>query len=543
MQVNWRDPDYGAVFRARLEALNRLRANPGELRAIKAFYKDRPAQFITDWGCCFDPKQVELGRPALIPFVLFEKQIELVQWIVEHWKSGRPGLVEKTRQAGISWVTVALACTLCLFHPGLVIGFGSRKQELVDSLNDPKSLFHKARLFLSHLPPEFRGGWDIERHAPLMRLMFPETGSVITGESGDGIGRGASTSLFFVDEAAYLERPQLIEHSLSQTTNCRVDVSTPCGLNNVFAEKRFSGRVDVFSFSWRDDPRKDEAWYRKQVDELDSVTVAQEIDINFQASADGVVIPSSWVQAAIDAHRKLQIDPTGVRHAALDVADEGRDLNALAGCHGVVVELVEEWSGRGSDIYKTTLKAFSLCDLHDYSRLRFDGDGLGASVRGDAAKINSERAASGRPQIQVEAFRGSEAVVGPEREDVKGRKNKDFFLNRKAQAWWAIRRIFEYTNQVVNEGLRPFDPDRIISLSSKIRNLAKLAGELSQPTWSVTTTGKIVIEKSPSEGVRSPNMADAVMIAFSTIRRPPMQISQEALDAAGPRRSRLLGAL
>ena len=33
--------------------------------------------------------------------------------------------------------------------------------------------------------------------------------------------------------------------------------------------------------------------------------------MDFSASIDGVLIPSSWVQSAIDAHIKLGIDPHG----------------------------------------------------------------------------------------------------------------------------------------------------------------------------------------------------------------------------------------
>ena len=37
--------------------------------------------------------------------------------------------------------------------------------------------------------------------------------------------------------------------------------------------------------------------------------------------------------------------------------------------------------------------------------------------------------------------------------------------------------------------------------------------ELSQPTYTVNGVGKIVIDKAP-EGTKSPNLADAVMIAY-----------------------------
>ena len=92
-----------------------------------------------------------------------------------------------------------------------------------------------------------------------------------------------------------------------------------------------------------------------------------------------------------------------------------------------------EW--QSSDIYNTTAKAFSLCDALGFTSLTYDADGLGAGVRGDANNINSERDKAERSLIHVKAFTGSSQVWKPEQEMVKGRKNKDFFANMKAQAW------------------------------------------------------------------------------------------------------------
>ncbi|MDQ2860565.1 MAG: hypothetical protein M3T55_07555, partial [Pseudomonadota bacterium] len=182
-----------------------------------------------------------------MPFILFPKQIEWVEWVHAHWREGTPGLTEKSRDSGVTWLSVALACSLCLHHHGLAIGFGSRKEEYVDKLGDPKSIFYKARMFMEELPVEFRSGWDITRHARHLRLDFPQTGSTITGEAGSNIGRGDRASIYFVDEAAFLEQPLLVDASLSQTTNCRQDISTPNGLGNPFEQKRHGGRMDVFT--------------------------------------------------------------------------------------------------------------------------------------------------------------------------------------------------------------------------------------------------------------------------------------------------------
>lgn len=512
---DFRQPDYVAVFQRRIATLQRIRTTPAALSAMKLFYRDNPAQFINDWGVTFDPRNVERGLPAMVPFLLFPRQTEWVDWVVDHWRKQRPGLTEKTRDMGMSWLSVSLACTLCLFQQGMAIGFGSRKEEYVDRIGAPKSLFHKARVFMSNLPVEFRGGWNIGTDAPHMRLNFPETGSNISGEAGDNIGRGDRASIYFVDEAAFLERPMLVEASLSQTTNCRQDISSPNGMGNPFAQKRFSGKIDVFTFHWRDDPRKDDAWYAKQVDELDPVTVAQEIDIDYAASVEGVLIPGAWVRSALDAHVKLGIKPTGVRSGSLDVADEGRDTNAFCGSHGVVIECLEEWSGKGDDIFGTVQRVFGLCDQHNYGRFKYDADGLGAGVRGDARVINEGRTR----QVAVDAFRGSAGVANPEKEDVKGRKNQDFFANCKAQSWWALRVRFQNTHRAVVEGA-VVSPDEIISIPMSLPKRHQLVSELTQPTYSLNAVGKVVVDKVP-DGARSPNLADAVMIQFSLAEQPP----------------------
>jgi len=401
----------------------------------------------------------------------------------------------------------------------MVIGFGSRKEEYVDSTGDPKALFWKARKFVETLPIEFRGKWDEKKHAPYMRVEFPETGAVLKGEAGDNIGRGDRTTLYFVDEAAFLQRPLLIDAALSQTTRCRIDLSSVNGMNNPFAQKRHSGRIPVFTFHWRSDPRKDDEWYRKECEKIDNpVIVAQELDLNYQASAEGILIPSEWVQAAVDAHIKLGIEPTGQRLGAMDIADEGKDKNGFSARYGFLLQEVEEWSGEGSDIYASVAKAFGFCDDFGIDEFRFDEDGLGAGARGDARVINEHRYAEGLPQIIATPFRGSGAVFDPEDEAVPGdngkqaRLNKDFFANAKAQSWWHLRKLFRNTFRALS-GM-DYNPDEIISISSTMKNKDRLLMELSQPTWSKNAVGKILVDKQP-DGTKSPNLADSVMICYA----------------------------
>ena len=104
---DFKRPDYTAVFRWRVDRLTSIRNEPQCIPALKAYYRDNPAQFIIDWGMTFDPRNSAKGLPNTLPFLLFPKQEELAHWILDRWKNGEPGLIEKSRDMGISWLVMA----------------------------------------------------------------------------------------------------------------------------------------------------------------------------------------------------------------------------------------------------------------------------------------------------------------------------------------------------------------------------------------------------------------------------------------------------
>lgn len=330
------NPDYDAEYTQRAGRLARIRQEPSILPGLKEYYKDHPVEFITQWGMTFDPRNAEIGLPTTVPFLLFPKQAEYITWLRDRWLAREDGLAEKSRDMGVSWLCVAFAVWMWLFHEGTVIGFGSRKEEYVDDLNDPKSLFWKARQFVNLLPAEFRpAGWDAKRHAPFMTIKNPENGSAIVGESGDNIGRGNRTSIYFKDESAFYERAESIDAALSQTSNCKIDVSTPNGNGNPFYRKRHSGKVKIFTFHWRDDPRKGPEWYAKQQNDLDPVVLAQEVDIDYNASTS-----DSWISGAlVEAAQRLgpaDVVANGPWIIGVDAAHMGDDEHVIHSRRGLL---------------------------------------------------------------------------------------------------------------------------------------------------------------------------------------------------------------
>lgn len=499
-EFDFSSPDYGAVFKNRAEKLKRIRENPKCLPGLFAYYKENIAQFIIDWGMTSDTRNADIGLPVVVPFLLFDRQTEWVDWLNERWHGREDGLTEKSRDMGLSWLSVAVGATICLFNRDVNIGYGSRKEEYVDKIGDPKCLFYKARQFIKLLPPEFTGGWSDKKNSSHMVLKF-NNGSTMTGEAGDNIGRGNRASIYFKDESAFYERPELIDAALSQTSNCKIDISTPNGNGNPFYKKRHSGKVNVFTFQWTDDPRKDQAWYEDQKQRLDPAVLAQEVDLDYTASVTGLAIPGKWVQAAVNLHQALGLRPSGMKRAGLDVADEeGRDLNAFVTVYGTTVQEIESWNGL--DTTQTTHRANALADDYSVTYINYDSIGVGAGVRGAAKGI-------------VRSFNGVATSESPRPGAMinnRDKLNKDAYLNLRAQLWWEARIRFERAYQHLN-GIAQYSLDEMIS----IPNNAELINELSRPKYKYTDAGKIKIEGKPEmkkRGIESPNIAEAALLAF-----------------------------
>ena len=263
----------------------------------------------------------------------------------------------------------------------------------------------------------------------------------------------------------------------------------------------------------------------------DPITWNQEYECDFLASQEGIIIPQEWVIAAIGAAAKLGITVSGAHRGAYDVADRGADKNCIGVAHGIELNYIESWSGSNSTIYKSVERVMREFENRKVPEFVYDGDGMGAGVRGDAEKISEEREAQGKPRILAFMFRGSGAVLDPE-DYCPGtdRLNKDFFENVKAQSWWALRQRFRLTWEAVVNG-QPFDPADIISISPDLPELTKTCAELSQPVWTWSKTGKMVIDKTPDD-VASPNNGDAVMMLFP-YARPALQIHESILQLFG----------
>lgn len=521
--MDW-PPNYREVIKQRGKLIENLMMEPALLPEVNFFYSKHPQEWINDFCITYNPRNVGIKT---VPFLLFDRQREFVDFLYGCLTDKESGLVEKARDIGATWLCVAFSVWAWRYIPGASIGWGSRKEQLVDRIGDPDSIFEKIRMIIRNLPKfMLPNGFDMSTDMPSMKIINTETGSVITGESGDNIGRGGRSSIYFKDESAHYEHPEKIEAALGDNTDVQIDISSVNGTNNVFYRRRQAGEVwtpevtpapgkmRIFLFDWRDHPGKDQAWYdkrRKKAEDEGLLHIfAQEVDRDYMSSLDRVIIPMKYIKAAIDAHVKLGWIAGGERISMQDVADEGGDRNAYTTRVGPVLKRCLEW-GEG-DTGETARKMVQLAVEDAVSECYYDCIGVGAGVK---AETNRLKQIGGIPmRMRILPWNAASKPLNPTdnliRGDIHTPKNEDYFYNLKAQAWWMLRVRFEKTYKAITQGAK-YNPNEMISIPSTIDNLHKLCAELGQATIKPNvTSGKLVVDKKPDGGV-SPNLADSVV--------------------------------
>lgn len=506
-----------------------------------------PAFFVEEFVWTYDPRE----DTPFIPFTLFEKQREALRWILDCETRGVDGIIEKSRDAGATWLTAAYAVHRWLFRPGAAIGFGSRKLDLVDALGDPKTIFDKIRTIIRNLPSwlllEKAYGFDPKIHDNFCKIINPANGSTITGEGGDEIGRGGRTLIYFVDEAAFLPRPLLVDQALSANAKTKIFVSTPRGSNNPFAAKRMSGTYPVYTLHWKDDERKtrwvivpetwepkispegeliinDEdirgfgknetpvempenskiiyPWYENILLKYDPVTVAQEYEIDYSASLEGVIIPAVWLRSCVG----LNLPESNNRVAGFDVAAGGNAENVYISRGGPVVRNIIRW--KEDDPTAAAIRVVDYGGHDEIKRLFYDVVGVGAGV-GGAIKLTGQRA----------KFRAQGVNTGVPPTLVRwpdGMTSKEKFVNLKAELWFRLRSRVEKTYRYVTQGV-DYPPEELLSLPVG-NDTEALIAQLSNVRYFETETGKIMVETKKQlrdRGVPSPDIAEALVLSFS----------------------------
>jgi hypothetical protein len=245
-------------------------------------------------------------------------------------------------------------------------------------------------------------------------------------------------------------------------------------------------------------------WYEDQKARWDPVTVAQEVDIDYHASVEGVVIPQRWVMAAVAFYEKMVGNQTaGERISGYDVAAEGSNKNVIITRDGIKVISVYAWNK--TDTYVSAEKSAAHIQSMRSSKCNLDGDGIGTSIAGSWKNYR------GRLGFKFVGVRGGWSPTVTRWPN--GRTSKQMFHNLRAEMYWILRTRFEKTYEHMELDV-PHDIEDLIAIpreQSLITDLPKLRQE-KMPN------GKIKIESKKDmveRGVKSPDYADALALCFA----------------------------
>lgn len=533
-------PEERAVVRARIDA--DVARDPGRAADFRLLLAADPALFASLFAVTYDPRR---ARDRYVPLVLFPRQRELVAWVADRERAREDGVVEKSREVGVTWTLVAIAAHRFVFDAGAKVGFGSRKEALVDQAGNPDAILEKVRILLRRLPPWLLAPDAWESHH--LRLLNRASGASITGEAGDHIGRGGRSTLYFVDEAAFLPHPTLVEGALASNANTVIWASTAAGYRDWFHAR--AERGSTFTFRWTDDPRKGEAWEREQRAKLDPAVYAREVGIDYGAARERLVVERPWVEAARKLGATLRAagiaapPPAGPVVAGLDVGLEG-DRSAYVARRGPWIIRTEAWNARRGRAVAD--RALALADADGAVRVAIDAIGLGrgvAELLEEEARRRRRAALRDAPEDPAEAalyreiLRGQGAAgtravdgfaldmvnVGSRASDAvwpDGARACERFANLRAELWWTLRDGLAYAAELAAavEAGDVGDADAIdwgrLLLLPDDADLARDLGALSYGE----RNGRIVIEGKRDlrrRGLRSPDRADALALTFA----------------------------
>jgi phage terminase large subunit len=503
--------------------------------------------WFKNWVWTYDPRLVGRIDPKtgktmspFIRFLLWPKQAAFVTWVVARIIAGKPWLLEKSRDQGATYLLVAIFVWFWLFTPGFKGTFGSRDADLVDSRDNPDSIFEKMRIILRRLPPwMLPEGFDWRKHDNIMQLTNPANGATITGEAGDQMGRGGRSTCHVVDEAAFVPRIHKVEAALSGTTDCVGWVSSVNpqeGMGNFFARKRHTMPPDsIQRLHYLDDPRKNATWAAdKKASLSDPTTWEAEYEINYQASAEGVCIPAAWVRSAqLLGHLMPHVMRAKIGISGGDVGG-GKALSVRVDRFGPIVLPPE--TRAEADTTGTALWMLEGCCNAGTVCLNFDSVGIGEGVqstlmRADESEDTAIKAiAASLQRVPINVGMPASDRVWPD-----DRTSEEMFGNLKAEIWWLARQAFQRSHfhwlyLTKQEGGRAYSESEIIILGEDDQSMT-LASQISLPKYARNEKGKIVIESKEAlkkRGIPSPDHAEAFVLTF--IEPPDDGISGIRLD-------------
>jgi hypothetical protein len=300
--------EYRGNLEYRAGILLKARKDKGYRAQVKElFHRDILFAFNT-FFYTFDPRR----RPEHHqPFCTYPFQDKAILSIKEAVEKGEDLALEKSRDMGVSWMVIAVFFWFWLRpEGGTDFLFGSRIEDYVDKKGDMRTLFEKARYLYKYIPHWLRPqGFSPNKHDNYMKLVNPETGASITGESNNAnfSTGGRYAGILFDEFAKWESTDESAWTAAGDATPCRIAVSTPFGAAGQYYNLVTDGKTKKVRLHWSLHPRKNPGlycvwpmdedteevevrspWYDREDARRRPLEMAQELDINYIGAGNPV---------------------------------------------------------------------------------------------------------------------------------------------------------------------------------------------------------------------------------------------------------------
>jgi len=197
----------------------------------------------------------------------------------------------------------------------------------------------------------------------------------------------------------------------------------------------------------------------------------------------------------------------------LDIADRGADSNAYVRRAGPCIVSWHEW--KVPTLGQTARLAHNFALENGVFRLNYDVGGIGAAIRSYFFDFKPLK-------YRTEPVNFGGEVTGPDRRYTRKQTNAQFFMRRNAQLGFTLRLRAMNTQKLMNG--EPINPNKCLFINPDPPSndhpfgpkptLERFLGQLSQPEWDDSVTGKVMIIKRDDDEP-SPDLYDAAILAYA----------------------------
>jgi len=301
--------------------LQHCQNDPAVMADVKALCKKDIIFWIDTFCWTKDPRRI----PDILPFICYDAyQPETILRIQQAIDDQFDILGEKSRDMGFSWMVLYVFQHKWLYEDGSDFRVGSRKEEFVDKPNDIDTLFGKLNFNFDKQPGFLKPvGYDARKHCAYMRMINPENGNAIIGESANPhFGSGGRRKAVLLDEFSKWDDSvsEAAWTATADVTRCRIPISTPLGSGNKFAvlAKGTKEKIAKITMHWTLHPDKAKGAYYIDGDKHIPIDLKLDPQGAFKMwlklrkkSAEpplkGGVVRSPWYDAECDRRKKEDI--------------------------------------------------------------------------------------------------------------------------------------------------------------------------------------------------------------------------------------------